>query len=100
MALKRDDKAKNKNNDNGHDDSLLTKASKVFTRVPTLKALFFEILACQGLSTLLNVCFVTALKSEVPNDDDRAGWMGKVRLSFFSFHETQNFFSVLVRLSQ
>jgi len=57
---------------------MIDKASKVFTRVPTLKALFVEILACQGLSTLLNVCFVSALKSEIPNDDERAGWMGKV----------------------
>ena len=60
------------------EESLVSKASNVFSRVPVLKALFIEILACQGLSTLLNVCFVTVLKAEVPNDDERAGWMGKV----------------------
>ena len=60
------------------EESLVSKASNVFSRVPVLKALFIEILTCQGLSTLLNVCFVTVLKAEVPNDDERAGWMGKV----------------------
>lgn len=69
--------SKKEKESSSHEESLISKASKVFTRVPTLKALFFEILACQGLSTLLNVCFVSALKAELPNDDERAGWMGK-----------------------
>ncbi|KAK1746754.1 putative ADP/ATP carrier protein [Skeletonema marinoi] len=41
-----------------NDESLITKARDVFTRVPTLWALFCEILACQGLSTVLNVLTV------------------------------------------
>mmetsp|Transcript_29492 Transcript_29492/g.43557 ORF Transcript_29492/g.43557 Transcript_29492/m.43557 type:complete len:497 (+) Transcript_29492:175-1665(+) len=58
-------------------DGLLTKASKLFRRVPTLWALFLEVLASQGLAALLNVIFVAKLSSAIPNDQDRAGWMGK-----------------------
>ena len=45
--------------------------------MPTLWALFCEILACQGLSTLLNVCCVTKVSEVIPDDTERAGWMGK-----------------------
>lgn len=62
----------------GHsDESLLKKASGLFGRVPVLKALFMEILAGQGLATLLNVCFVTKLSDAISDDSIRAGWMGK-----------------------
>ena len=66
----------------GNDDeaSLVTKARDVFTRVPTLWALFCEILACQGLSTLLNVLCVTKVSEVISDDTERAGWMGKVRI--------------------
>lgn len=57
--------------------SLIKKASALFGRVPVLKALFMEILAGQGLATLLNVCFVTKLSESLPDDTVRAGWMGK-----------------------
>ena len=57
---------------------MIEKARDVFSRVPTLAALFKEILACQGLSTVLNVLFVTKLKQEMPDDLGRAGYMGKV----------------------
>ena len=57
--------------------SMVEKARDVFTRVPSLGALFKEILACQGLSTVLNVLFVTKLKEAMPDDSDRAGYMGK-----------------------
>ena len=60
------------------EESLIRKASKLFGRVPVLKALFVEILAGQGLATLLNVCFVTKLSETLPDDSERAGWMGKV----------------------
>lgn len=61
-----------------HDDQgLIRKASGLFARVPVLKALFMEILAGQGLATLLNVCFVTKLSESLPDDSMRAGWMGK-----------------------
>lgn len=61
-----------------NDDGLITKAKDIFTRVPTLWALFCEILACQGLSTLLNVLCVTKVSEVIPDDTERAGWMGKV----------------------
>jgi len=61
---------------NNNDDNLLRKASSLFGRVPVLKALFLEILAGQGLATLLNVCFVTKLSQSIVLDTDRAGWMG------------------------
>ena len=59
------------------ESTMVEKAKDVFTRVPTLAALFKEILACQGLSTVLNVLFVTKLKEAMPDDSDRAGYMGK-----------------------
>ena len=61
-----------------NNDGLITKAKDIFTRVPTLWALFCEILACQGLSTLLNVLCVTKVSEVIPDDTERAGWMGKV----------------------
>ncbi len=61
------------------EESLIVKAKDVFTRVPTLWALFCEILACQGLSTVLNVCCVTKVAEVIPDDAERADWMGKVR---------------------
>ena len=67
-----------KNSDSEGEESLVSKASKLFRRVPVLKALFMEILAGQGLATLLNVCFVTKLSETLPDDSERAGWMGKV----------------------
>lgn len=60
-------------------ESLFRKASDLFARVPVLKALFVEILASQGVSTILNVCYVTKLSSVIPDDKERAGWSGKVR---------------------
>jgi len=61
----------------GHEAGLVKKASALFGRVPVLKALFIEILAGQGLATLLNVLFVTKLSESLPDDTIRAGWMGK-----------------------
>lgn len=57
--------------------SLIKKAADLFARVPQLWLLFLEILSSQGLATLLNVCFVTRLSTAIPNDRERAGWMGK-----------------------
>ncbi|KAL3788349.1 hypothetical protein ACHAW5_010554 [Stephanodiscus triporus] len=56
---------------------LFAKARDVFARVPTLWALFCEILACQCLSTLLNVCFVTRVSESLPDDAERAGYVGR-----------------------
>jgi ATP/ADP translocase len=65
------------NNNRADKDSLFAKAGDVFAREPTLWALFCEILACQGLSTLLNVCCITRVSEAMPDDAERAGWMGK-----------------------
>ena len=62
---------------NEKDVGTIQKAADLFARVPVLKGLFLEILAGQGLSTLLNVCFVTKLSQTLPEDGKRAGWMGK-----------------------
>jgi len=59
------------------ESSLFRKAADLFARVPVLKALFVEILASQGVSTILNVCYVTKLSSVIPDDKERAGWSGK-----------------------
>mmetsp|Transcript_24427 Transcript_24427/g.57298 ORF Transcript_24427/g.57298 Transcript_24427/m.57298 type:complete len:530 (+) Transcript_24427:13-1602(+) len=56
--------------------ALFEKAGVLFKRVPVLGALFVEILASQGLATLLNVCFVARLGSAIPDDTKRAGWVG------------------------
>ena len=63
--------------ENAKEESLVSKARDVFARVPTLWALFCEILACQGLSTMLNVCCITKVSEVIPDDKERAGWMGK-----------------------
>ena len=55
---------------------LFSTARDLFARVPVLGALFVEILASQGLATVLNVCFVSRLESAIPNDSQRAGWVG------------------------
>jgi hypothetical protein len=64
--------------DDVHKQSLFRKATDLFGRVPVLKALFIEILASQGVSTILNVAYVTKLTSVIPDDKERAGWSGKV----------------------
>ena len=61
-----------------HEQGLFRKATDLFARVPVLKALFIEILASQGVSTILNVAYVTKLSSVIPDDKERAGWSGKV----------------------
>jgi hypothetical protein len=76
---------------NDHEASLVTKARDVFSRVPTLWALFCEILACQGLSTLLNVLCVTKVSEVISDDTERAGWMGKVRR--YTYYSRHNYIS-------
>lgn len=51
--------------------------SLLFKRVPVLGALYRETLACQSLSSVLNVMFFRRLTESVPNDGERAGWTGK-----------------------
>lgn len=62
-------------NDYSAEGGLFSKATRLFARVPVLKALFFEILSSQGLATLLNICFVKVLSS-IRDDTVRAGWVG------------------------
>lgn len=71
-------------------DNMLQKAAHIFDRVPTLKRLFWEILSCQGLATLLNVCFVTKLSQVFTNDQVRAGWTGR-------FYASINIISCLIQ---
>lgn len=56
--------------------SFFVQSVNLFKRVPVLGALFVEILASQGLVTLLNVCFVAKLSASIPDDSERAGWVG------------------------
>lgn len=78
---------------------MIQKATNLFTRVPTLWALFLEILSSQGLATLLNICFVAKLSTAIPNDTERAGWMGKFFALINVFSMTLQF-GVLPRLMQ
>lgn len=56
--------------------SIITKAKTLFARQPVLKALFIETLACQGLSTLMNVAFLAQLQKVFPQDGARASYLG------------------------
>lgn len=69
-------KSKSKGKPSSH-ESLISKADSLFKRVPALKWLFIETLICQGLSTVLNVTFISKLRAVLPSDADRAAWMGK-----------------------
>lgn len=62
------------------EENMFRKATNLFNRVPILWKLFVEILASQGLATILNVIFVARLQRSIPDDAERAGWVGK----FFS----------------
>jgi ATP/ADP translocase len=65
-----------KNEPDLHEASMFVKATKLFARVPLLWALFLEILASQGLATILNVIFVSRLETAIPDDSERAGFVG------------------------
>ena len=55
----------------------LTKAVELFQRVPTLAALFCEIVSFQSLNSIVNVAFVRALKTTLPNDLERSSFTGR-----------------------
>jgi ATP/ADP translocase len=72
---------KSKNDDNKpqtEEKPLLMKTIHLFQRVPTLGALFGEVICFQSLSTVLSVCFVRQLKDGVPLDMDRASFTGQL----------------------
>lgn len=58
--------------------NMVARGKDLFQRVPTLKALFCEVLSFQSLSTILNVCFVTKLRSTIVDDVARASYTGKL----------------------
>lgn len=59
---------------------MVARGKDLIQRVPTLKALFCEVLSFQSLSTILNVCFVTKLRLSILDDVARASYTGKVSL--------------------
>jgi ATP/ADP translocase len=54
------------------------KAKQLFARVPTLRALFCEVISFQSLNTILNVAFVSGLKASIPNDLERSSYTGRL----------------------
>jgi len=54
-----------------------TNATALFRRVPTLSALFCEVLSFQSLNTILNVAFVGALRHTIPDDLARSSYTGR-----------------------
>lgn len=68
----------NDNQEKSKKSNLAQMATKLFQNQPTLKALFMEVVTFQSLCTILNICLVTKLKTDVVNDRNRAAWTGKV----------------------
>ncbi|GAX12307.1 hypothetical protein FisN_1Hh239 [Fistulifera solaris] len=59
-----------------HGVGTIEKMVSLFGRVPLLRLLFFEVLASQAMATILNISFVAALSTAIPNDTKRAGYVG------------------------
>jgi len=57
--------------------SRLIKAIDLFRRVPTLAALFSEIVSFQSLNSILSVAFVRALTTSIPDDLARSAYTGR-----------------------
>lgn len=55
---------------------MVEKTVSLFERVPLLRLLFFEVLTSQAMATILNISFVAALSTAIPNDSKRAGYVG------------------------
>lgn len=55
----------------------LGKALDLFRRVPTLGALFGEVLSWQSLNTILGLAFVTAIKANFLDDLERSAYFGR-----------------------
>ncbi len=71
----------------------------LFRRVPTLGALFVEVLSFQSLSTILNTSLVTRLKDAVTDDAKRASWTGHFYASVNGLSTIFQFL-IMPRLSQ
>jgi hypothetical protein len=72
------DKLQPNESGSGSPTSRLAKAKQLFARVPTLRALFCEVISFQSLNTILHVAFVSALKSSIPDDLERSGYTGRL----------------------
>lgn len=75
LAKKQSDK-REQGVDKKTEESLISKTTNLFQRVPTLAALFAETVSFQSLSTVLAICFVRQLKESMPLDTDRAAFTG------------------------
>jgi ATP/ADP translocase len=75
--VKKEQEKTNSNSKTTDDSSLISKTTRLFREVPTLAALFGEVVCFQSLSTILNVCFVRQLKLSIPLDTARASYMGR-----------------------
>lgn len=56
----------------------LQQAIDLFRRVPTLRALFLEVLSFQSLNTILQIALVRTLKTEIPDDVARSAYTGRL----------------------
>ncbi|CAJ1949087.1 unnamed protein product [Cylindrotheca closterium] len=74
------------------EQSLLSKTSKLFHRVPTLAYLFGEVISFQSLSTVLQICFVRQLKQQIPGDTARAAFSGRFYAYINGISATMQFF--------
>lgn len=70
-------KCKGKGTSLSKDGALLTRMASLFRRVPTLAALFGEVVSFQCLGTILNIFFVRQLKESSLSDADRAVFTGR-----------------------
>lgn len=50
----------------------------LFRRVPTLRALFVEVLSFQSLNTILNIALIRNLKLNIPDDIARSAFTGRL----------------------
>eukprot|EP00527_Entomoneis_sp_CCMP2396_P002127 CAMPEP_0198141828 /NCGR_PEP_ID=MMETSP1443-20131203/4763_1 /TAXON_ID=186043 /ORGANISM="Entomoneis sp., Strain CCMP2396" /LENGTH=525 /DNA_ID=CAMNT_0043804691 /DNA_START=135 /DNA_END=1712 /DNA_ORIENTATION=+ len=73
--------SKSSEEDAGSENGRLGKAIGLFKRVPTLGALFCEVLSWQSLNTILGVAFITALKTNIADDMARSAYTGR----FYSY---------------
>jgi hypothetical protein len=65
--------------EDSREGSKQTKTSlDLFQRVPILRAMFFEVIISQCLSSLLNFQFMMTVKDAIQDDEERAGWTGGV----------------------
>lgn len=69
-----------------HSGSLVNTSLRLFARVPVLANLCMEVLACQGVSSIMNFMFLLKVKECISDDQLRASWTSTwyARINFFS----------------